>query len=203
MSALSLCAVAQDNSTRFRRMEPNVYAPNLYADHLKLKLTLINLPGAGERNSSWEVSYQLYFIPESAYMKALKRAPQGGWNPTLADFPEHILLGRQHLKRASLYTLSDRTFLSRAIPLKAKVPDKQRTKFATILTSYTVKIFDARLKSTIYRTGLFVAQPFTSDSETGGKEVARTLLYANFYVNPDGQLFYSQRPRNSESTTWP
>lgn len=184
-------------------MEPNVYAPDLYADRVKLQMTLIDLPGAAERGSYWEVSYQLYFISEADFMKALQRAPSGSWNPTPEDFPGRVLLGRGHLKRTSLGTPPERSHLSRAFPLKARVPDRLRTKFATILTSYTVKIFDARLASTTYRTGTFATQPFINDPASGGRAVARSLLYANFYVSPRGELFYSQLPRNSARTTWP
>lgn len=190
----------QATSTRVRIIEPNVYAPNLYADRIKLKMTLINLPGADSPDSFWEGSYQIYFISEENFQKAMQKAPSGGWNPTPADFPGRILLGEGKIRQTSLRTLSDRTFISRAMPLKMRVPDKLRTKYATILTSYSVKIFDARLNSNIYRAGMFVAKPF---SDTDGSEVARTLLYANFYVSPNGQLFYSQRPRNSQATTWP
>jgi hypothetical protein len=180
-----------------REVEPNVYAPQLYADRLKLKLTLINLPGAPDPRSTWEASYQIYFIPESNFQSVLRSAPSGGWNPSPADFPGRILLGEGRIRRTSLRTLAERIHLSRGLALKSRVPDKMRTKFATIMTSYSVKIYDARLDSTVYRSGTFVAKPFADD------EGARTTLYANFYVSPTGQLFYSQRPRNSDATTWP
>ncbi|HVF56802.1 MAG TPA: hypothetical protein VM934_11670 [Pyrinomonadaceae bacterium] len=166
-------------------------------------MTLINLPGAEEAGSYWEASYQIFFVAESNYEKALKGAPAGGWNPSPASFPGRVLLGEGRIKRTSLRTLADRTYLSKGVELKARVPDKFRTKYASILTSYSVKIFDARLKSNIYRSGIFVARPFTGDSSAGEFEVARTMLHANFYVSPKGQLFYSQWPRNSSSTTWP
>jgi hypothetical protein len=191
----------QTPNTRVKEIEPDVHAPNLYSDSLKLKMTLINLPGAAEAGSSWEVSYQVFFVPEAKVREMLKGRPSGGWNPTPADFPGRILLGEGKLRRTSLRALSDRTYLSADIPLKARVRDKDRTKFATILTSYSVKIFDAGLKSSIYRSGTFVTRPFADDP--GGGATARTLLYANFYVSPQGRLFYSQWPRNSESTTWP
>jgi hypothetical protein len=166
-------------------------------------MTLINLPGAEEAGSYWEASYQIFFISEANFGSALKAAPIGGWNPTPANFPGRILLGEGKIKRTSLRTLSNRTYLSKALPLKAKVPDKSRTKYGRLLTSYSVKIFDGRLKSSIYRSGVFLTNPFTGDARIGEEEGARKLLYANFYVSPDGQLFYSQWPRNSEATTWP
>jgi hypothetical protein len=206
---LLLCAVslnssaqAQTRSKSYRKIEPNVYAPDLYADRIKIKLSLVDLPGAVESKSYWEASYQIFFISEANLQAALKNAPAGGWNPTPADFPGRILLGQGTFRRNRLRTLTDRTYLSRAIPLKVRVPDKLRTKFATILTSYSVKIFDARLKSNIYKAGTFATQPFMDDPASGGNETARSLLYANFYVSSNGHLFYSQKPRNSENTTW-
>lgn len=186
-----------------RQLEPNVLAPHLYTNRLKLKLTLINLPGADEPGSYWEASYEIYFISEADFRKAREGAPRGGWNPTPADFPGRILLGRGKLRRTSLRTISDRTYLSRAVALKAKVPSKSRTKFATILTSYSIKIFDARLKRDIYRSGTFAATPFVDGDAAGGNEVARTMLYANFHVSPTGFLSYSQWARDPKSTNWP
>jgi hypothetical protein len=200
---LTFHAQGQRRVRTIKKAEPNVHAANLYADRIKLKLTLINLPGADEPGSTWEASYQIYFISEENFKNALRSAPQGGWNPSPADFPGRILLGEGRIKRTPLRTLAERTYMSKPLPLKGKVADGSRTKFATILTSYSVKIFDARLKSNIYRAGTFVAKPFTGDASAGENEAARTLLYANFYVSPNGQLFYSQRPRNTEATTWP
>lgn len=194
-------ARAQEPSTGFKEIEPNVHAPQFYSDHLNLKVTLVNLPGADEPGSSWEASYQVFFIAEADFKKVLSGRPPGGWNPTPADFPTRLMLGQGTFKRTSLQTLPDRSYLSSNIPLKMKVANKYRTKYAVILTSYSVKIFDARLKSSVYRSGVFVARPFVE--EAGGAGAARKLLYANFFVNPEGRLFYSQRPRNSEATTWP
>lgn len=206
LCVFSFSAVPQGQTTartNFRRLEPNVYAPDLYADRVQLQMTLIDLPGAAQQGSYWETSYQVYFVSEADFMNAMRGAPAGGWNPTPADFPGRILLGRGRLKRTSLGTLPERTYLSGAFPLKARVPDRLRTKFATLLTSYTVKIFDARLASSTYRTGTFATRPFVDEAASGGRAVARRLLYANFYVTPGGELFYSQQPRNSARTTWP
>jgi hypothetical protein len=194
-------ARAQAPSTGFKEIEPNVHAPQFYSDHLNLKMTLVNLPGAGEPGSSWEASYQIFFIAEADFKRAIAGRPPGGWNPTPADFPTRLMLGQGTFKRASLQTLPDRSYLSSNIPLKMKVADRDRTKYAVIMTSYSVKIFDARLKTSVYRSGVFIARPFVE--EAGGGESARRLLHANFFVNPEGRLFYSQRPRNSEATTWP
>jgi hypothetical protein len=195
-------ARGQAPSTGFKEIEPNVHAPQLYSDHLNLKMTLVNLPGAADAGSVWEASYQVFFISEAGFRQVLNGRPPGGWNPTPADFPSRVLLGQGNFKRTALQALPERSFVSGNIPLKAKVADRDRTKYAVVMTSYSVKIFDARLKSTVYRAGVFISRPFAEG--TGGEgETARKLLYANFYVNPDGRLFYSQRPRNSEATTWP
>jgi hypothetical protein len=205
---LALCSLpsgstahAQAPSTGFKEIEPNVHAPQFYSDRLNLKMTLVNLPGADEPGSSWEASYQIFFVSEADFKKVLNARPAGGWNPTPADFPRRLMLGQGTFKRTSLRTLPDRSYLSGNIPLKMKVADKDRTKYAVLLTSYSVKVFDARLKSSVYRSGVFITRPFVE--EAGGGETARRLLYANFFVNPDGRLFYSQRPRNSEATSWP
>lgn len=208
--ALALCPSllatpvrGQARGRSVRKLEPNVHAPNLYADRIKLKMTLINLPGADEPGSYWEASYQVFFIAEADFRNALRGAPAGGWNPTPENFPGRVLIGEGRIRRTSLRTLAERTFTSRPFALKAKVPNKSRTKFATLLTSYSVKIFDSRLNSNIYRSGTFVTRPFTGDASAGEGEAARTLLYANFFVGPSGHLSYSQWPRNSEATTWP
>lgn len=193
----------QTARTSVRKIEPNVHAPHLYTDRIKLKLTLINLPGAEDAKSYWEASYQIFFISEANFSRVLKAAPIGGWNPTPENFPGRILLGEGRLRRTSLRTLGNRTYLSKPLVLKAKVPDQARTKYARILTSYSVKIFDGRLKSNIIRSGVFMTNPFTGDASAGEPMEARKMLYANFYVGPTGQLSYSQRPRNSEDTNWP
>jgi hypothetical protein len=200
-----LATPAQGQTTRsnVRKLEPNVHAPHLYTDRIKLKLTLINLPGAEDAASYWEASYQIFFISEANFSRTLKAAPVGGWNPTPENFPGRILIGEGRIRRTSLRTLKDRTYLSRALVLKAKVPDQARTKYARILTSYSVKIYDGRLKSNIIRSGVFMTDPFTGDAGAGETVEARKMLYANFYVGPTGQLSYSQRPRNSEDTNWP
>ena len=62
----------------FQVREPNLYAPEVYADHLDFVATLVNLPGAQKKQSRWELSYQLFFIPEDKYQEALTRLPRDG-----------------------------------------------------------------------------------------------------------------------------
>ena len=50
---------AQTQSTGFRTVENNVYAPQLYADKLDFIATLVDLPGVKNKQSYWELSYQL------------------------------------------------------------------------------------------------------------------------------------------------
>lgn len=201
----------RSRATTFRRFEPNVYAPDLYADRLKLKLTLINLPGAGEAGSYWEVSYRIFFISEAEVQAVTeetrkRQAPNGGsfsWNPNPSMFPGKILLAQGSFKRTSLATLTDRTYIQDRIPFKSKIPDKQRTKFATLMTSFSVKLYDARLKTPVYESSAWQTNPFEDDAAQPDKAAPRQMLYANFFLSPQGQLFKSQWPRHGDSTSWP
>ena len=86
-----------------RRIEPNMLAPELYEDKLQKKFTLVDLPGARDTRSTWEGSYQLYFISEAEFEKVSQevirrqqeKEPERktfGWNPEPADFTGKILL---------------------------------------------------------------------------------------------------------------
>jgi hypothetical protein len=201
----------RSRATTFRRFEPNAYAPDLYADHLKLKLTLINLPGAVEAGSYWEVSYRIFFISEAEVQAVTEEtrkrlAPNGGsfsWNPNPSMFPGKILLAQGNFKRRNLATLTDRTYIQDRILFKSRIPDKQRTKFATLMTSFSVKLYDARLKTTVYESSAWQTNPFDDDAAQPDRAAPRQILYANFFLSPQGQLFKSQWPRNGDSTNWP
>ncbi len=184
----------------FKTREANVHAPELYADNLEFTATLVNLPGAQKQGSTWELSWQLFFIPEEKYYAALKSFPRGASNPTAEQFPGRILLAEGHKKKTRLGTLKDRTFTLAGVPFKQKIPDAQRTKFALLLTSYSVKIFDAELNTTVYRSGIFLTEPFAASS--GDQVTARKTIYLNFGVNPDGTLNRSQSARNNTDITW-
>ncbi|MGH9766248.1 MAG: hypothetical protein ACREAB_02340 [Blastocatellia bacterium] len=84
---------------RVRTIEPNLLAPDLYSNKLKVRISLVGLPGADEQGSYWEATYKLYFISEAEYREVLKQilkqsAPDGGavtWNPDPSLFPGKIL----------------------------------------------------------------------------------------------------------------
>ncbi|MBV9925480.1 MAG: hypothetical protein JOZ96_10725 [Acidobacteria bacterium] len=184
-------------------MEPNLYAPDLYARTLDMKFTLINLPGAARAGSTWEVSYQLYFVPEAQFRQALSRSGRSGTVTEPSQFPEKLLLASGSFSGRRLNSPPNRTRVVGGIPFRDKIPDGERTKFATLMLSYSVKIYDAALKSTVYRSGLWLSNPFDDDPAQPQRAVPRGVLYANFYVSPEGELFESQWPRSGNDTSWP
>ena len=201
-SVTPFAAPSPQRTSGFRVREPNVYAPHLYADTLDVIATLFSLPGSTNKRSYWELSYQLYFVPEDKYFEALKRAPRGGSNPTPEEFPGRILLAQGHKKRMPVGTLDDRTIHLTGVRFKQKVADAQRTKWAYLLTAYSVKIFDAELNTTVYQSGIFLTNPYEDNSNDQKQALARKTIYLNFAVTPNGTLKYSQlRPKNSYSST--
>ena len=185
----------------FMVREENVYAPHLYSDTLDLAATLVDLPGANNTRSYWELSYELYFVPEDKYYEALERAPRGPSNPTVEEFPGRILITHGRLKRTRLATLQQRSLLLNGIPFKRKIPDRQRTKFAHLLTAYSLKIFDAALNTTAYHSGVFLTEPFETDGKDQRQATARKTLYLSFRINPNGSLNRSQLPPKLGNTT--
>jgi hypothetical protein len=181
----------------FKVREPNLYAPQLYADRIDFIATLVDLPGANKKQSYWELSYQIYFIPEEKYYEALKLLPKGGSNPTPEQFPGRILLAEGRKKNPTLGLLNDRTVTSTGVRFKEKVTDPQRTKFAVLMTHYSVRIFDAELNTTVYRSGIFLTEPYEPNGEDPTQALPRRRLYLNFRVSPDGTLNGSQLPRKS------
>ena len=179
----------------YRTRQPNLYAPHVYADKIDFLARLENLPGAQKKQSYWELSYQLYFLPEANYYEALKRFPKGGYNPTPEEFPGKILLASRHQKKTSLGTPEDRTILLSGVDFKPKVPDAQRTMFGVLMTVFAVKIFDAELKTNIYESGMFLTDASDVDPQDQKQAIARKTVYLTFSVSPKGTLNYSQRPR--------
>ena len=186
----------------FRTRENNVHAPQLYADKLDFIATLVKLPGANNKRSYWELSYQLYFIPEEGYWASIRRLPRGGSTPSPDDFPGTILIAEGHRKSRRIATLNDRTITLKGVPFKQKIPDALRTKFAVVMTSYAVKIFDAQLNTTVTDSGVFLTDPFDTSAADPNQVIARKTLYLNFGVNPNGTLDYSQTPRAEVITQW-
>jgi hypothetical protein len=183
---------------RIIRFEPNVHAPELYADALSLKFMLVNLPGADAPGSFWEGQYKVYFVPEGELQRLRKS------DPTPDDFQNKILLAEGSFRSRSLKGLQNRTFVRGPVPFKSKVPDHLRTKFANLVTSYSVKIYDARLKSNVYRSSLFIAHCFDDDEaySPAGLFAPRRAVYTNFFVADDGDLYTSQMKREGGSTDW-
>jgi hypothetical protein len=187
-------ATPQTGRSTFNTREPNLYSPQFYADKLDFEATLVKLPGINKKKSSWELSYQLYFIPEDKYYEALDRLPRGPSNPTPDQYPGKMLLAQGHKKKTGLVTVQDRMITLSGVPFKEKVPDAQRTKFAHLMTAYSVKIFDAQLKTTVYHSGIFLANPFKENPQDQNQDIARKTIYLSFGVNPDGSLDYAQFP---------
>jgi hypothetical protein len=183
-------------SAQFKVRENNLYAPNLYADKLDFVATLVDLPGAKKRQSSWELSYQLFFIPEDKYYAALRRLPKGGSSPTPEQFPGRVLLAEGQKKKTRLSTPEERTIALDAVAFKEKVVDAQRTKSAVLMTAYSVKIFDAELSTTVYHSGIFLTEPYEENEQK--QAVPRRAIYLNFSVSPDGTLNYSQLRRKQQ-----
>lgn len=182
--------------------EPNLYSPQLYADKIDFMATLVELPGAGNKQSYWEFSYQLFFVPEEKYYEAMQRLPQGPSNPSPEQFPGKILLAEGHTKKTGVGTLKERTIALTGVAFKQKVPDAQRTKFSYMMTAYSVKIFDADLNATVYRSGIFLVEPYEMSSGDQKQAIARKTFYASFGVTPDGTLNRSQRaPKTSTSAS--
>ena len=187
--------------TAFRVREPYKHAPELYAEQLNFIATLVNLPGAKKKQSRWELSYQLFFIPEDKYLEALKRLPRGGSSPPPEHFHGRILLAKGHKKIKRLGTIEERTISLNGVPFKQMIPDAQRTKFGVLMTGYAVKIFDGELKTSVYLSGIFLTDPFEDDPNDQKQVSARKTLYLNFAVAPDGTLNYSQLARTPKNAT--
>ena len=179
-----------------RTREPNLHVPNLYADKIDLIATLVDLPGSKKKESYWELSYQLFFVPEEKYYETIQRLPKGGSSLTPEEFSGRILLAEGRQKKARLETLQERTISLTGVPFKQKVPDAQRTKFAYLMTSYAVKIFDAELNTTVYYSGMFLTEPYEADLNDEKQDIARKSFYLSFRVTPNGTLNRSQlRPK--------
>ncbi|HEX8162517.1 MAG TPA: hypothetical protein VF538_11630 [Pyrinomonadaceae bacterium] len=195
-----------------RRIEPNTLAPELYEDKLSMKFTLVDLPGAGDPRSTWEGSYQLFFISEAEFDKVSKEVMRKqqekepgktsfGWNPEPADFAGKILLAEGTISKKDITTPRQRVHLHGDIPFRERVPAELRTEGAHLLTAYSVKVYDARLKVPAYDKGIFLAFPF--DDQTDPEKIApRKIVYTSFYVSPKGDIWNSQLPRRDGDTKW-
>src|SRR5215213_6687746 len=187
-----------------RAIRPNLLAPELYSDKLSLKITLMNLPGAATSASYWEVEFQVFFVPEQEFEKNLKELNKAGKGRELRPeyFPGRILLATGKFNKQRLDTLKERTFVREAIPFGDKVPSEQQTSFSSLMSFYSVKVFDGKLKKDIYGSDVFIVPPFETDTNDRNSLIARTGLFLNFFVAEDGSLYRSHTKSASETTEW-
>lgn len=202
-------AQAQTPQRRMTRISPNTPAPELYADKINFRTTLVNLPGAAAEGSYYQVFYEMYFVSESEYKKTLdnlmKDIPEINGMKSLKDAPPKeaysvkTLLASGSFAKKNLKTIDDRIEEKTAIPFSAKIAEKDKTQGGHILTFYTVKIFDAKLDKTVYRESAFVYKPFEQDEK--GKNTVSDSFYLSFYVNEKGDLYTSSLKRD-KSESW-
>ena len=187
-----------------RTVAPNRVTPELYSDNLSLKITLMNLPGAQHSASYWQVEYKIYFVPEAEFEKTFAQLKKEGKNRELKPeyFPNKTLLAEGKLNKRDLKTLQSRTVIREGIEFKHKISTEQQTSFANILSFYSVKIYDGELKKDIYQSDVFISPPFDTDFQDKSSFQARTYVYLNFYVSPEGTLYRSSRKSGSETTEW-
>jgi hypothetical protein len=186
-----------------RKAEPNLHAPDLYSDKLRLQFCVVNLPGADSPASYIEAYYEVYFVPEAAFNEAIKKTVDQGSNLTSpTQFTDKILLGKGRFRIKHLATIDDRTHFEGPIGFRSKVADNLRTKFATVLTTFAVKIYDGKLKTPFYRSSFFMTHPFDDDPAQPGRAVPRDTLYTNFFITQKGDLFTSQWRRGPGDVTW-
>lgn len=186
-----------------RTIKPNLIAPELYPDKLSLKITLMNLPGAATSTSYWEVEFQVFLVPEQDFSKNLQDIKKAGKGRELRPeyFPTRISLATGKFNKHNLGTLKDRTFVQ-GITFKSKIPPQQQTSFSSLMSFYSVKVFDGKLKKDIYGQDVFIVPPFERDTNDSNSLLARTDLFLNFFVAQDGALFKSNTRSASETTEW-
>ena len=187
-----------------RTIKPNLIAPEVYSDKLSLKITLMNLPGAATSTSYWEVEYQVFFVPEQDFRKNLNDIKNAGKARELRPeyFPTRILLANGKFNKHRLGTLKERAFVRGGIPFRDKIPPGQQTSFSSLMSFYSVKVFDGKLKKDIYGSSVFIVPPFERDTGESKSFLPRTDLFLNFFVSEDGSLYKSNNKRASESTEW-
>jgi hypothetical protein len=204
--AAAVICDAQSPQARINRrtVEPNRVTPEVYANDLSLKITLINLPGAQNATSYWQLEYQIYFVPELEFDKTYRQLTKEGKNKELRAeyFPNKTLLAEGKLNQHNLNTLQARTVTRDRIPFKRKIATEQQTSLANILSFYTVKIYDGALKKDVYQSDVFITPPFDTDASDKTSLLPRSHVYLSFYVSPEGALYRSNRKSASETTEW-
>lgn len=187
-----------------RTIRPNLIAPELYSDKLSLKITLMNLPGAATSASHWEVEFQVFFVPEQDFEKNMKEINQAGKGRELRPeyFPSRILLATGKFNKQRLDTLKERAFVRQRIAFRSKVPQEQQTSFSSLMSFYSVRVFDGKLSKDIYGSDVFIVPPFERDTNDRNSLLPRTELFLNFFVADDGSLYRSNTREASETTEW-
>ncbi|HJP92913.1 MAG TPA: hypothetical protein VJ875_13225 [Pyrinomonadaceae bacterium] len=204
VAGISQQSVNQKMRIDRRRIIPNAIAPEVYADALSLKITLMNLPGAAIPASHWEVEYKVFFVAEQDFEKSMKELNKAGKGRDLRPeyFQSRILLAEGKYSKRNLPSLKERAFFQEGIVFRDKVPHEQQTSFCSIMTFYSVKVFDAKLKKDIYGSDVFIVPPFEADVNDRNVLSPRTDLFLNFFVAEDGSLYRSNTKSASESTEW-
>jgi len=187
-----------------RTIRPNLIAPDLYSDKLSLKITLMNLPGATTSASYWEVEYKVFFVPEQDFEKSMKELNKTGKGRELRPeyFPNRILLTTGKFNKQKLDTLQDRAYVRSGIVFRDKIPSEQQTSFSSLMSFYSIRVFDGKLKKDIYGSDVFIVPPFEADTDDRNSLLARTDLFLNFFVAEDGSLYRSNTKSASETTEW-
>jgi hypothetical protein len=186
-----------------RTIRRNLVAPELYSDKLSLKITLMNLPGAATQTSHWEVEFQVFLVPEQDFGKNLNDIKKAGKGRELRPeyFPSRILLATGKFNKRRLGSLKERAFV-RQIAFRNKVPSGHQTSFSSLMSFYSVKVFDGKLKKDIYGSDVFIVPPFERDTNDKNNLSPRTELFLNFFVADDGSLYKSNTKSASETTEW-
>ena len=187
-----------------RTIRANLIAPELYSDNLSLKITLMNLPGAATSTSYWEVEFQVFFVPEKDFGKNLNDVKQAGKSRELKPeyFPTRVLLATGKFNKHNLGTFKERAFVRPGIAFRNKIPPEQQTTFSSLMSFYSVKVYDGKLKKDIYGSAVFIVPPFERDTNDSNGLLPRGDLFLNFFVADDGSLYKSNTKSASETTEW-
>jgi len=88
------------------------------------------------------------------------------------------------------------------IAFRDKIPADQQTSFSSLMSFYSVRVFDGKLKKDIYGSDVFIVPPFEADTNDKNSLLPRTDLFLNFFVAEDGSLYRSNTRSASETTEW-
>lgn len=194
----SLVLLAQEGrQDTFSSVERNKLAPDLYGDTLGFQIMLVNLPGASVTGSKWQTYFEIYFVAEADFDITIQKL--GRREPVPQDFSQKILLAAGSFGKSSLKEASGRIVERNSFSFRRKIPNSSKTEFAKIITFFSVKIYDAKLKKKVYKTGLLISPPFMS---SGSQKVQLHKLFLSFFVSNDGELYISSRKRSKKDTSW-